>query len=89
MRYLITFACYGTHLHGSESGSVDRNHNVLGNRFAPVDERPVSADRERMLQPAYLLDAESRALVLQAYVKYVYTAVGICWRPTSGLTTCM
>src|ERR1700679_1420892 len=28
MRYFITFACYGAHLHGSETGSVDRNHNV-------------------------------------------------------------
>ena len=28
MTYLITFACYGCHLHGQESGSVDRGHNL-------------------------------------------------------------
>ncbi|HEX4135855.1 MAG TPA: hypothetical protein VHY84_14670 [Bryobacteraceae bacterium] len=28
MRYFITFSCYGLHLHGDESGSVDRRHNT-------------------------------------------------------------
>jgi hypothetical protein len=28
--YLITFACYGCHLHGDESGSVDREHSLPG-----------------------------------------------------------
>ena len=27
MTYLITFACYGCHLHGEETGSVDPAHN--------------------------------------------------------------
>jgi hypothetical protein len=31
--YLITFSCYGCHLHGSESGSVDREHSARG---API-----------------------------------------------------
>jgi len=31
--YLITFACYGAHLHGDESGSVDRKHNLPGGRM--------------------------------------------------------
>ena len=26
--FLITFSCYGTRLHGDESGSVDRDHNA-------------------------------------------------------------
>ena len=30
MTCLITFACYGCHLHGSEFGSVDLAHNVPG-----------------------------------------------------------
>jgi len=38
MRYFITFACYGAHLHGDESGSVDRNHLVPG-KHALVTER--------------------------------------------------
>jgi len=29
MRYLITFACYGAHIHGEEAGSVDQCHNLL------------------------------------------------------------
>jgi len=33
MRYFITFSCYGTHLYGDESGSVDRQHNVPGSRL--------------------------------------------------------
>jgi hypothetical protein len=27
MTYLITFFCYGAHLHGDERGTVDRHHN--------------------------------------------------------------
>ena len=35
--YLITFACYGCHLHGDESGSVDREHNLPGSRLVTGD----------------------------------------------------
>jgi hypothetical protein len=35
--YPITFACYGRHLHGSESGSVDREQNVPGTPILDVD----------------------------------------------------
>ena len=28
--YLITFACYGWHLHGDPFGSIDPAHNVPG-----------------------------------------------------------
>jgi len=31
--YLITFACYGCHLHGDPSGAVDRHHNLPGGRL--------------------------------------------------------
>jgi hypothetical protein len=37
MRYFITFACYGGHLHGDESGSVDRRHNLHGSRLLESD----------------------------------------------------
>lgn len=36
MTYLITFACYGYHLHSDESGSVDRKHSLPGNRREAV-----------------------------------------------------
>src|SRR2546423_10186376 len=49
LTYLITFACYGCHLHGDPAGSIDRKHNLprqpaCGRRFEagfrrmPVDE---------------------------------------------------
>jgi hypothetical protein len=30
MTYFITFACYGSHMHGAGEGSVDLNHNHYG-----------------------------------------------------------
>ena len=37
MIYPITFVCYGRHLHGCESGSVDHEHNVPGTPILEVD----------------------------------------------------
>ena len=66
MRYFITFACYGTHLHGAESGSVDRNHNLPGTRLVDPNWQRASAEQERMAQPPYRLDESSRTTVLAA-----------------------
>ncbi len=66
MRYFITFACYGNHLHGNESGSVDRSHNLPGSRLLQADPRRVLAESRRMNQAPYLLDRDSRAAVLDA-----------------------
>ena len=66
MRYFITFACYGDHLHGNESGSVDRSHNLPGSRLLEADPRRASAERQRMNQAPYWLDRDSRAAVLEA-----------------------
>ena len=66
MRYFITFACYGEHLHGDESGSVDRRHNLPGSRLLEADPQRASAERERMNRAPYLLDRDSRAAVLEA-----------------------
>ena len=57
MRYFITFACYGAHLHGDESGSVDRNHNVPGGRLVEANPARVAVMRQQMDQAAYLLEA--------------------------------
>jgi REP element-mobilizing transposase RayT len=62
--YLITFACYGCHLRGHESGSVDRGHNMLGSRLLEADPTRVSAERERMDQSPYSLDGARREAVL-------------------------
>jgi REP element-mobilizing transposase RayT len=66
MRYFITFACYGGHLHGDESGSVDRRHNLSGSRFLEADPARAAAERQGMKQAPYLLDRESRMAVLEA-----------------------
>jgi REP element-mobilizing transposase RayT len=66
LRYFITFACYGARLHGDESGSVDRHHNVPGNRLLDSDPLRVTSERRSMTQPPYWLDRDSRAVVLAA-----------------------
>lgn len=66
MRFFITFGCYGTHLHGDESGSVDRHHNTPGTRLAEASPARVAVKREQMDQPPYYLDGERRATVLRA-----------------------
>lgn len=66
MRYLITFACYGAHLHGDESGSVDPQHNVYGTRSVAPNPKRATAERLRMDQSLYGLDSGRRAVVLEA-----------------------
>ncbi len=69
MRYFITLACYGTHLHGDESGSVDRHHNLPGSRFLEADPERSAAERKRMNQPPYWLDSDGRTAVLEALME--------------------
>ena len=66
MIYLITFACYGRRLHGSEAGSVDRKHNKPGTPTLEVDPVRAEADRRRMDQTPYRLDEVRRDAVLEA-----------------------
>ena len=65
MVFLITFVCYGRHLHGSESGSVDRGHNVLGSPLLEADSVRAEAERERMEQPAYSLGTSGTSGTVQ------------------------
>jgi REP element-mobilizing transposase RayT len=64
--YLITFACYGCHLHGCESGSVDGEHNMPGTPILEADSARAAAERERMDQAPYNLDQLRRDAVLEA-----------------------
>jgi REP element-mobilizing transposase RayT len=64
--YLITFACYGQHLHGSESGSVDPEHNTPRTAILPADSARAAAERKRMDQAPYHLDEIRRDAVLLA-----------------------
>ena len=66
LRYFITFTCYGARLHGDESGSVDRHHNLVGNRLLEPDVQRVMAERRAMLQSPYVLNATDRVIVLAA-----------------------
>lgn len=66
MRYFITFACYGGHLHGDEAGSVDPRHNLVGTRLIAPDTNRATAERSRMLQEPYLMDQSERTTVLAA-----------------------
>ena len=63
--YLITFSCYGQHLHGDERGSVDRLHNQPGSRLLPEDEPRHQVAKALMKEPAYSLDANARAIALE------------------------
>jgi REP element-mobilizing transposase RayT len=66
MTYLITFTCYGSHVHGDESGSVDRDHNVPGHRLVDFDIERAWRERDLMDQAPYRLDTPSRSAVLDA-----------------------
>lgn len=65
LAYFITFTTYGTWLHGRAPGSVDRQHNVPGTEFLPVNSQLEAARRKSMRQPPYVLDAPRRDVVLR------------------------
>jgi REP element-mobilizing transposase RayT len=64
--YLITFACYGCHLHGNGSGSVDPMHNVPGTPVLEENPARTASEEDRMDQPPYHLDDIRRDAVLEA-----------------------
>lgn len=66
LAYLVTFTCYGTWLHGKESGSVDRQHRVPLTPFLAHDPKGLKSERSKMSHPSYELDAARRQIVLSA-----------------------
>jgi REP element-mobilizing transposase RayT len=64
--YLITFSCYGCHLHGAGSGSVDATHNVPGMPVLNEDSARAAREQQRMDQPPYSMDQIRRDAVLGA-----------------------
>ena len=60
---LFTFACYGCHLHGSESGSVDPAHNVPGTPILERESARTAFEEQRMDQSPYHLDQIRRDAV--------------------------
>ncbi len=69
MVYLITFSGYGCHLHGDESGSVDREHNLPASRLIEADPGRAFAERLQMDQPPYRMDRIRREAVLAALLE--------------------
>ena len=65
LRYLITFVCYGTHLHG-DTGTVDRRHNLPGSRVLERNPERAATEAEHMDQKPYLLDPIRRTAVLES-----------------------
>ena len=68
--YLLTFSCYGTRLHGAESGSVDPKHNIPGNRLVKPNHARVASGRSRMTQERYEMDEPRRKCVLGAILEH-------------------
>jgi REP element-mobilizing transposase RayT len=66
LAYLLTFSCYGTHLHGHAGGSIDRSHNVFGTPFIPASKRREQANRCYLSQRPFNLDTLGRKLVLDS-----------------------
>ena len=69
MTYLITFSCYGSHIHGDPQGSVDRSHNHYGGPLVAPNPSRREAEVQLMDQCAYQLDDARRQLVLEAILE--------------------
>lgn len=68
MTYLITFVCYGAHLHGEE-GSIDRLHNQPGSPAIAANAGRVALERRLMDQAPYTMDQPRREQVLSSVVE--------------------
>lgn len=66
LAYLLTFTSYGSHLHGAEGGSVDRDHNQVGSRGVDPNPAWVSVSRAVMTDGCYGFNANRRGIVLKA-----------------------
>jgi hypothetical protein len=55
--YFITFATYGTRLHGDERGTVDRTNNHYDTPYLPHDEIKRAKRRDDLKDAPLLLDA--------------------------------
>ena len=69
MTYLITFACYGAHMHGEEPGSVDRTHRIPGSPLVEPSSQRVECEKRQMDQLLYAMDGVRRQTVLAAIME--------------------
>jgi len=61
--YVLTFACYGTRLHGDARETVDRKNNRYGMPFLSPESRRSRAAASRMKHLAYHLDPAGQKAV--------------------------
>ncbi|MBZ5602393.1 MAG: transposase [Acidobacteriia bacterium] len=66
--YLITFVCYGSHLHGEE-GAVDRFHNVPRTPTLAADPARLKKAQSIMKWAPYSLDECRRHIVLRGLLR--------------------
>ncbi len=66
--YFVTFTTYGTWLHGSEKGSVDRNSNRFEEPYLQADKKRHQIIEDAMKQPPYQLSQQEREIVRDAIV---------------------
>jgi len=64
--YLITFSCYGSHLHGDKRGSVDPNHNLYRNPVLELDDDRRRRELSDLTHTPYRLEQRQRDVVLQS-----------------------
>jgi REP element-mobilizing transposase RayT len=64
--YLITFSCYGNHLHGDEAGSVDRLHHIYRSHLVSTDPERTISERARLRESPYSIEPQQRDIVLQS-----------------------
>ncbi len=69
LAYFLTWHTYGTWLHGDDQGSVDREHAIYGEVFAPSSSARRAVARNRMQRPPVTLNEVARTAVQDAVVE--------------------
>lgn len=69
MTYLITFACYGSHLAGEHEGVVDYKRSRPRDPYVALNQQRARAYRARLRHEPYRLDLVRARLVLGAIVE--------------------
>lgn len=66
MTYLLTFACYGSHLPGARDGIVNRHQSRRTDPFVEISPQLEQAASTAMTHPPYILDLARAQTVLKA-----------------------
>ena len=88
MTYLITFSCYGSHLHGHDLGSVDRNHRVPGSRLLEANPERVGGSCGGWISRRILSITIAERLCWRLSGKFAGIAGGFFTRRMSARLTC-